>query len=95
MINPIASSLRSANATSPAQPMTARTKMLLDAPIFATLLRLSAPERLNLLALGGPRSLPTRRLPGMFASILRVAGAGAARSCDGIHPSNYRLLVSD
>ncbi|MFN0299649.1 MAG: MATE family efflux transporter [Burkholderiales bacterium] len=53
MNNPIASSPQSANANTPVRPMAARTKMLLNAPIFATLLRLSAPNALNLLALVG------------------------------------------
>lgn len=37
----------------PARPVAARTKLLLEAPIFATLLRLSTPNILNLLAIAG------------------------------------------
>ncbi len=41
-------------ASAPQQrPVAARTKMLLEAPIFSTLWRLSAPNVLNLLALAG------------------------------------------
>src|SRR3954468_21499710 len=35
------------------RPMSARTKLLLEGPVFATLLRLSAPNVLNLLAIAG------------------------------------------
>jgi hypothetical protein len=37
----------------PARPIAARTRMLLDAPIVPTLLRLAAPNVLNLLAFVG------------------------------------------
>ena len=40
-------------AAAPPRPAAARTKMLLEAPIFATLLRLSAPNVLNLAAIAG------------------------------------------
>ena len=40
----------SAPATSPARPVAARTKLFLEGPIFATLLRLAAPNILNLVA---------------------------------------------
>ena len=40
----------SASANPPARPVAARTKLLLEGPIFATLLRLSAPNILNLVA---------------------------------------------
>src|SRR5438477_8239317 len=43
----------SAPATSPGRPVAARTKLLLEGPIFATLLRLAAPNVLNLLAFVG------------------------------------------
>jgi MATE family, multidrug efflux pump len=43
-------SARSATATPSARPMPARTKLLLEGPIFATLLRLAAPNILNLIA---------------------------------------------
>jgi putative MATE family efflux protein len=39
--------------TSPAQPVAARTRLLLEGPIFATLLRLAAPNILNLVAFVG------------------------------------------
>jgi hypothetical protein len=39
-----------APANPPARPVAARTKLLLEGPIFATLLRLAAPNILNLLA---------------------------------------------
>jgi MATE family, multidrug efflux pump len=39
-----------APATSPPRPVAARTKLLLEGPIFATLLRLAAPNILNLIA---------------------------------------------
>ena len=39
--------------TAPAQRAAARTRMLLEAPIFATLLRLAAPNILNLAAIAG------------------------------------------
>jgi putative MATE family efflux protein len=40
----------SAPTTSPARPVATRTKLLLEGPIFATLLRLAAPNILNLVA---------------------------------------------
>ncbi len=40
----------SAPATPPARPVAARTKLLLEGPIFVTLLRLAAPNILNLVA---------------------------------------------
>jgi hypothetical protein len=40
-------------ATSPVRPVAARTKLLLEGPIFATLLRLAAPNILNLVAFVG------------------------------------------
>ena len=40
----------SASETSPQRPVAARTKLLLEGPIFATLLRLAAPNVLNLVA---------------------------------------------
>src|SRR5262244_51773 len=43
----------SAPAIPPARPVAARTKLLLEGPIFATLLRLAAPNILNLLAFVG------------------------------------------
>src|SRR5262249_25768076 len=39
-----------AAATSSARPVAARTKLLLEGPVFATLLRLAAPNILNLVA---------------------------------------------
>ena len=39
--------------SAPARPVASRTKMLLEAPILPTLLRLSAPNVLNLLAIAG------------------------------------------
>jgi putative MATE family efflux protein len=42
-----------APATQPAKPVPARTKLLLEGPIFATLLRLAAPNIMNLLAFVG------------------------------------------
>src|SRR2546429_6309290 len=45
----------SAIATSPAaaRPVAARTKLLLEGPVLSTLLRLAAPNVLNLLAIAG------------------------------------------
>jgi putative MATE family efflux protein len=43
----------STQSGAPARPVAARTRMILDAPVFATLLRLAAPNVLNLLALAG------------------------------------------
>jgi len=43
----------SAAAASSARPVAARTKLLLEGPILATLLRLAAPNILNLLAFVG------------------------------------------
>src|SRR5580693_5342300 len=40
-------------ANPPARPVAARTKLLLEEPVFATLLRLAAPNILNLLAFVG------------------------------------------
>ena len=40
-------------AMAPVAPMAARTRMLLEAPILRTLLRLSFPNVLNLLAIAG------------------------------------------
>jgi len=42
---------------SPARPVAARTKLQLEGPILLTLLRLSTPNILNLLAIAG---MPTR-----------------------------------
>jgi putative MATE family efflux protein len=42
-----------ASATSPARPVAARTKLILEGPVFATLLRLAAPNILNLVAFVG------------------------------------------
>src|SRR3954454_10248518 len=50
---PSTSPATSAPATSPARPAAARTKLLLEGPIFATLLRLAAPNILNLVAFVG------------------------------------------
>lgn len=50
-ISPAASTASA--ASSPAQPVAARTKLLLEGPIFATLLRLAAPNILNLVAFVG------------------------------------------
>src|SRR5712664_4989943 len=36
-----------------ARPVAARTKLMLEGPVFSTLLRLAAPNVLNLLAIGG------------------------------------------
>jgi putative MATE family efflux protein len=47
------SQIATATSMPPPRPQAARTKMLLEAPIFATLLRLSAPNVLNLLAITG------------------------------------------
>src|SRR5258708_4318158 len=43
----------STQPASPARPVAARTRMLLEAPILPTLLRLSTPGVLNVLALAG------------------------------------------
>src|SRR5882762_2922465 len=43
----------SASLSVPARPVAARTRMLLEAPIVPTLLRLAAPNVLNLLAIAG------------------------------------------
>jgi putative MATE family efflux protein len=53
MSNGIASSAPFVTAAAPARPVAARTRMLLEAPIFPTLLRLSAPNVLNLAAIAG------------------------------------------
>ncbi len=50
---PPASLAASASAASQARPVAARTKLLLEGPIFATLLRLAAPNILNLVAFVG------------------------------------------
>src|SRR3954464_12559153 len=50
---PSTSPATSAPATSPARPAAARTKLLLEGPIFATLLRLAAPNILNFIAFVG------------------------------------------
>jgi len=42
-----------APATTPARPVAARTKLLLEGPVFTTLLRLAAPNILNLVAFVG------------------------------------------
>lgn len=42
-----------ASGAAPARPVAARTKLLLEAPVLSTLLRLSAPNILNLLAIAG------------------------------------------
>jgi putative MATE family efflux protein len=43
----------STQSSAPARPVAARTRILLEAPILATLLRLAAPNVLNLLAIAG------------------------------------------
>jgi MATE family, multidrug efflux pump len=53
MSNEIASSAPFVTAAAPARPAAARTRMLLEAPILPTLLRLSAPNVLNLAAIAG------------------------------------------
>src|SRR5438128_197762 len=50
---PPTTSAPSAPATPPARPVAARTKLMLEGPILATLLRLAAPNVLNLLAFVG------------------------------------------
>src|SRR5499427_6755837 len=50
---PPTTSAPSAPATPPARPVAARTKLLLEGPILATLLRLAAPNILNLVAFVG------------------------------------------
>ncbi len=47
------SSSLSTQSAAPARPVAARTRMLLEAPVLATLLRLAAPNVLNLLAITG------------------------------------------
>jgi putative MATE family efflux protein len=42
-----------ASAASPSRPVAARTKLILEGPVFATLLRLAAPNILNLVAFVG------------------------------------------
>ena len=53
MGNGITSSAAPGPAATPARPAAARTKMLLEAPVFPTLLRLAAPNVLNLAAIAG------------------------------------------
>ncbi len=53
MSNGIASISLAVTPNAPARPVAPRTKMLLEAPILPTLLRLSAPNVLNLLAIVG------------------------------------------
>jgi len=53
MSNGIASIPLTISPGAPARPVAPRTKMLLEAPILPTLLRLSAPNVLNLLAIVG------------------------------------------
>jgi MATE family, multidrug efflux pump len=53
MGNGTASSPALSPAAAPARPAAGRTRMLLEAPIFPTLLRLSAPNVLNLAAIAG------------------------------------------
>ena len=43
----------STQAAPPARPVAARTRMILEAPVLPTVLRLAAPNVLNLLALAG------------------------------------------
>ena len=50
---PPTTSAASSPAIPPGRPVAARTKLLLEGPIFATLLRLAAPNVLNLLAFVG------------------------------------------
>jgi hypothetical protein len=42
-----------ASAPVPIRPIAARTRLLLEGPVLSTLLRLSAPNVLNLLAIAG------------------------------------------
>ena len=53
MSNGIVLNPASSQAVAPSHPAAARTQMLLEAPIFPTLLRLAAPNVLNLLAFAG------------------------------------------
>jgi putative MATE family efflux protein len=49
----VANSRPASSPTAAARPVAARTRLLLDGPVLPTLLRLSAPNVLNLLAIGG------------------------------------------
>ena len=53
MSNGIALNPALASTAAPPRPAATRTRMLLEAPIFPTLLRLSAPNVLNLAAIAG------------------------------------------
>jgi MATE family, multidrug efflux pump len=52
-ISPPAFSSTVTTSRAAARPAAARTKLLLEGPVFSTLLRLSAPNILNLLAIAG------------------------------------------
>jgi len=52
-ISPLTFSPTVATSPAAARPVAARTKLLLEGPVFATLLQLSAPNVLNLLAIAG------------------------------------------
>src|SRR6202051_763388 len=52
-ISPPAFSPPVASGSAAARPVAARTKLMLEGPIFSTLLRLAAPNVLNLLAIAG------------------------------------------
>jgi putative MATE family efflux protein len=52
-ISPLAFSSTATTSPAPARPVAARTTLLLEGPILSTLLRLSAPNILNLLAIAG------------------------------------------
>jgi putative MATE family efflux protein len=51
--SPASLSTAAAAAPAPARPVAARTRLLLEGPVLPTLLRLSAPNVLNLLAIAG------------------------------------------
>jgi hypothetical protein len=54
--SPASLSTAAAAAPASARPVAARTRLLLEGPVLPTLLRLSAPNVLNLLAIAGIRS---------------------------------------
>jgi hypothetical protein len=64
-------------ATSPAvgRPVAARTKLLLEGPILSTLLRLAAPNVLNLLAIAGMITFD-----GCFSGVLARTRSRVCRS---------------
>src|SRR5262245_31710670 len=80
-------------ATSPPKPaIAARTKLLLEGPILSTLLRLSAPNILNLLAIAGMITFDGLFM-GRLGSDVDLSRRDAALAALRRHPQGRRAWV--